>query len=425
MELANEQDTALRSILTWHEEAQTKPSQTPGHFVLCGYAGTGKTTLLNFLLREIRGATVATMTGKAMSVVKAKLDDDTGAKCRTIHNLLYKPTSFKEQKLVDRRAELKAMLAGEERKTYIDDMLREIHTMDQELDGLSFMLREDADDEGGLIVVDEASMISQHVYNDLMQLGRPVLFVGDDMQLPPVQGKSIFAELGVDARLTEVHRQALDNPILALATAIREGDADRVNTWKRYRFDAAMAARADKVLCYTNKTRHNINRVLRDVHGYHGIAPLKGDKLICTYNVPGYSMINGGEAVATSDFRTERLGAHTIATGGIDYEGKPKECMFSLENFSAHYLDPRKCKQDRDQMDEYTIPKMDSDYKDVRWFDYGYAVTVHKAQGSEYDKVFLYDDAEWLGKRPGGMKQRQQWLYTAVTRAKNKLAWVR
>ena len=421
MELAREQQSALDSILAWHGDGGFEP------FVLSGYAGTGKTTLMNFVLRELQGATVATMTGKAMNVVKSKLDPECDANCRTIHNLLYKPTSFKEQKLVTRRDELRKGLDTETRKTYIEDMLREIAKIDKELDQLGFVLRE-ADDSTGLIVVDEASMLSKHVLDDLKGLGRPILLVGDDMQLPPVNGRSIFQELGVDARLTEVHRQALDNPVLALATAIRNGDAEKVRQWQRRKFDPQMAARADKVLCYTNRTRHNINRMLREVHGMTGQNPVKGDKLICTYNVRGYSMINGGEAIATGDFKTEDTVVdgrdRIVARGEISYEGgDSKEIMASVENFAAHYLDPSKNKEDRAAMDSYTIDKQAAG--DIRFFDYGYAITVHKAQGSEYDKVFLYDDAEWLAKKPGGMKQRQQWLYTAVTRAKEKLAWVR
>ena len=424
MELTQEQQAAMDAVVAWL--ADWEPGRSAPHFVLCGYAGTGKTTLMNSLLDEVGGATCATMTGKAMNVLKSKIGKK--ATCRTIHNLLYKPSMYQEQRLVDERAALVEKLEGAS-KSAEQDLLRQIAKLDNEIEGLSFALRDDAgSDSSGPIVVDEASMLSQYILDDLYDLNRPLLLVGDDMQLPPVKGKSVFESLGVDARLTQIHRQALDNPILALATAIREGDADTVNQWRRLRFDPGMASRADKVLCYTNKTRHNINRMLREERGYAPHTPVKGDKLICVHNVKGYSMINGGEAVATRDFENEyftNLNKH-MARGWVAYEDKPEsEHLCSVENFLAHYHDPKKSRESRLVMDEATIPKMDQRYGDVRYFDYGYAITVHKAQGSEYDKVFLYDDAEWLAKRPGGMEQRQRWLYTAVTRAKEKLAWVK
>lgn len=423
MELAREQQAALDAILAWHGEAREK-GYAAEPFVLCGYAGTGKTTLMNFLLDEIGGATCATMTGKAMNVLKRKVGDK--AKCRTIHNLLYKPTGYQERELVEKREGLAQAVHAEQDPNRVSEMLREISTLDAKLNALSFTRNEEEEGSAGLIVVDEASMLSKHVLDDLVDLGRPVLLVGDDMQLPPVQGKSVFEQLGVDARLTEVHRQALESPILALATAIRQGDQAVVDSWRKFPFDAGMAARADKVLCYMNKTRHNINRMLRQAHGFSGDFPVKGDKLICTHNVRGYSMINGGEAVATSDFATEQVRGKTLGHGEIRYEDNdPAEFRVSLEQFAKHYLDPDRNREHRARIDELTVPRMDDRFGDVRFFDYGYAVTVHKAQGSEYEKVFLYDDAAWLAKKPGGKTQRQRWLYTAVTRAKEKLAWVR
>lgn len=397
--------------------------------MLSGYAGTGKTTIMRHLLESKSDVTCATMTGKAMNVLKRKLGDLPGVQCRTIHNLLYKPISKFAQELIDERKQLAQELQTETRTTYQEKMLKRIHDIDTKLDRLDFARKEPGEEsQGGLIVVDEASMLPNHVLADLADLGRPILLVGDDMQLEPVNGKSVLGELGVDARLTEVHRQALDNPILALATAIREGNAAEVRAWPKLNFSADMAARADKVLCYTNRTRHHINRKLREANGFTGMFPVVGDKLMCVYNVRGYSMINGGEAICERDFTTEETEYGIIGKGAVNYEGtvyprdEDETLSFSLENFAAHYLDPRKVAADRAAMDQYTINKQEAG-DTMRYFDYGYACTVHKAQGSEYEKVMIVDDAQWLAKKPGGMQQRQRWLYTAVTRAQDKLAW--
>jgi len=397
----------MGKILAWIEKIRAgdmpELGDTP-YFILSGYAGTGKTTLMQFLIEEIgaNNITCATVTGKAMNVLKRKVGDEVNT--RTIHNLLYKPVGSPAYRNL-----LHLIRTTSKDDPQYEGLIKRYRKMAGK-DDVGFDIKEESDDDAEILIIDEASMLSERMFNDLRELNKPLLLVGDDMQLPPVAAKSIFETLGVDSRLTEVHRQALDNPILRLATAIREGDADTVNNWKRHRFDIGMAARAGKVLCYTNRTRHNINRMLRKKHGFESEFPVKGDTLICTRNARGYAWVNGAECEALSDFQQD---GGPIGEMEVAYEGSDRGPVDAyIHDCVKNYRD---CPELAMSWDE--LPR------EARCFDYGYAITVHKAQGSEWDNVLLYDDAKWVAKK-NGMAARQRWLYTAVTRAKENLAWV-
>lgn len=405
MQLSEHQETAMRAILGWLASYRAGgEDRVKQVFVLSGYAGTGKTTLLGHLASEVDGVTFCTPTGKAMHVLRNKLQDVAKSRVRTLHNLLYTPTSGGEYRnLLNAIREAKP---GTEEHAKLMDRYRKMRG-----DDVNFSAKEDAQDEAGdLVIVDEASMVSENVLRDLCKLNVPILLVGDDMQLPPVGGRSIFRVLGVDARLTEVHRQALDNPILRLATAIREGDQDTVDGWRRHKFRVDVAMRADRVLCYKNTTRRHLNRLLRKELGYDEEVPVAGDRLICTRNARGYQWVNGAECMAAGRAVEEHAGS-TFYRLDIDYEGDMRpDTLVYVHDCVSHYRD----------CPELAVPWSEFP-KEAQAIDYGYAITVHKAQGSEFDKVLLMDDAQWLKKKDS--RQRQQWLYTAVTRAKEKLAW--
>ena len=398
MELAREQELAAEAIENWLQSDQ----QT---FVLSGYAGTGKTTLLAHLLTgPLGGATCATVTGKAMNVLKRKLP---GAVCRTVHNLLYRPVSSPEYRRL-----LERLRATKEEDPEYPKLMAQYRKLRK--DEVGFTDREDDDDDLDfeVLVVDEASMLSQKMVHDIEGLGRKVLLIGDEMQLPPVKAKSVFNEMGVNARLTEVHRQALESPVIRLATAIRQNDIDTVREFPTHSWNLDTALRADKVLCYTNKARHRVNRQFREAHGYDSETPLKGDTLLCIRNGQGYKWVNGAECRAIDDARS---GSGRIFELEVEYEGEDRGTQMAyLHDCVANYRDCPELAMSYDEME----PRL-------RSFDYGYALTVHKAQGSEWEKVYLYDDAHsWMGQRQG-MPARQRWLYTAVTRAKEALQWVK
>src|SRR6185369_9220287 len=177
------QDAALQAVAAW---LKAKPGQggTPQTFRLFGYAGTGKTTLARHLAEAVDGKVLfAAFTGKAALVMRSKGCE----RASTIHSLIYKTRE-----------------SGEEVP--------------------SFDLWDDAPaSKAALIVIDECSMVDAELGRDLMSFGVPLLVLGDPAQLPPIQGGGYFTESEPDAMLTEVHRQAEDNPIVRLSMDVREG----------------------------------------------------------------------------------------------------------------------------------------------------------------------------------------------------------
>src|SRR6266542_2586956 len=172
---------ALRATSAWLKDARGRASI----FRLFGYAGTGKTTLAKHLAEGVDGKVLfAAFTGKAACVMRSK--GCHGA--ATIHSLIYK-----------------ARESGEETP--------------------SFELWDEAPaSKARLIVIDECSMVDAELARDLMSFGVPLLVLGDPAQLPPIQGGGFFTDAEPDAMLTEVHRQAADNPIVRLSMDIRAGN---------------------------------------------------------------------------------------------------------------------------------------------------------------------------------------------------------
>ncbi len=154
-------------------------------FRLFGYAGTGKTTLAKHIAEGVDGKVLfAAFTGKAALVMRRK----GCASASTIHSLIYK-----------------ARESGEEVP--------------------SFDLWDDAPaSKAKLIVIDECSMVDPELGRDLMSFGVPVLVLGDPAQLPPIQGGGFFTDAEPDVMLTEVHRQAQDDPIVRLSMDVRAGN---------------------------------------------------------------------------------------------------------------------------------------------------------------------------------------------------------
>ena len=161
-----------------------KDKNGPQVFRLFGWAGTGKSTLARYLAEGVRGVKYAAFTGKAALVMRKK-------GCRgasTIHSLIYTLVSEKE---------------GEPR-----------FALDPESEAAS----------ADLIVIDEVSMVDEALATDLLSFGTKVLVLGDPFQLPPVQGAGFFTMAEPDIMLTEIHRQARDNPIIRMSVDIREGE---------------------------------------------------------------------------------------------------------------------------------------------------------------------------------------------------------
>jgi exodeoxyribonuclease-5 len=402
MEWSPQQEQALRLASRW------KKSGSQPCFTLAGYAGTGKTTLARELSESAGGMVYyAAFTGKAAHVLRR-----TGIPgASTIHKLIYLPRDKCGQKLGDLEAELARLLRRREpaerdleNEVRVAGLRREIATECENLRRPDFYLNNDSPLRGAsLLVIDEYSMVDQQTGRDLLSFGCPILALGDPGQLPPVRGTQYFTG-EPDAVLTEIHRQARDNPIVRMSADVREGRVLRPGTYGESRVlrscdvsDAElgrMTIAADQVLVGMNATRRQWNGQIRRLLGRSGPLPEKGDKLVCLRNNHDEGLLNG-QTWTVERARQRRY----LELGLVGEEGEKVSCVAHRDHFEGGdvSLDPRTSRAANE-------------------FDYGYAMTTHKSQGSQWDSVLLLD--EWRG------AGRRQWLYTGITRAAERLTVV-
>ncbi|MGO8737731.1 ATP-dependent DNA helicase [Rhodoblastus sp.] len=363
MDWSAQQDKSLSAVARWIGEPGG-----PQLFRLFGYAGTGKTTLARHVAENVDGEVqFAAFTGKAALVLREKGCGE----ARTIHSLIYRPKDLDSEEP-------------------------------------SFVLNEDSPaSRASLIVIDECSMVDEELGRDLLSFGKKVLVLGDPAQLPPVKGGGFFTEQAPDEMLTEVHRQAADNPIVRLSMLVRAGerlapgDHGAMRVIPREKIDADQVKAADQVLVGLNKTRRAYNRRLRELLGFKEPLPEVGEKLVCLRNDKAKGLLNGAifRVARASGIRRARYRMGLTpeeATGGKPIRVGVLPALFNGEEETISFAQRR-------ESDE---------------FDYGYALTVHKAQGSQWDKVVLFDES-WAFR-----ENRERWLYTAVTRAAKDLTVV-
>ncbi len=344
--------------------------------VLTGPAGSGKTTLLRALMAELsREIALLCPTGKAA----ARLSAVTGRRAHTIHRALY--GRVKEE-------------GGQLR-----------------FDGRRAPCR-----PGGLVICDEASMVDAALHADLLchlPPGAQLLYVGDREQLPPVSGAWGPDLAQPTAALETIHRQAERSPILALATAIRTRQpwSDWVpGVCEQQRGDpvpwlAARLAEDATLITTTNQRRCDLNAALRERQGWTGPLVV-GERLVCLVNNPDAGLMNGEVFTAATAVRApgpswihraplweveaEGLGTVMINTALI---GAP------VSAFQAWRRGLRGGAVER-----------------LVHVDYGYCLTVHKAQGSQWQQVGFVSCPAFRR-----MRDRRRLAYTAVTRAAERL----
>ena len=361
------QDSALKAVADW---LKAKPGKngTPPVFRLFGYAGTGKTTLARHIADGVDGEVkFAAFTGKAALVMRNKGCDNAS----TIHSLIYR-----------------ARESGVEQP--------------------SFELWDDAPaSKAKLIVIDECSMVDAEMGRDLMSFECPLLVLGDPAQLPPIQGGGFFTDCEPDVMLTEVHRQAQDDPIIRMSMDVREGRELDIGRYgesqvvSRAELDPDRVMSADQVLVGRNNTRRSYNMRVRQKQHIEDPLPVAGDKLVCLRNNRKKGLFNGG-LWSVKERGARKTGIMTMrlmpddetATRGVKVSLRPECFTGGIEKLDW----PR-----RKPYDE---------------FDYGYVLTVHKAQGSQWDDVVLFDESFAFP------DSRERWLYTGVTRAAKKLTVV-
>ncbi|SOE17531.1 exodeoxyribonuclease-5 [Hoeflea halophila] len=375
MKFSPQQDEALKAVSRWLKDGRTPI------FRLFGYAGTGKTTLARYFAEHVDGEVLfAAFTGKAAQVLRAR-----GAtNARTIHSLIYRPKG--EEEVSDE----------ETGKTTVSPLFS--------------INRQSPLAQAALIIIDECSMVDEALGRDLMSFGTPILVLGDPGQLPPISGGGFFTEHEPDILLTEIHRQARDNPIIDLAMRVREGneimhgDYGTAQVIGKNQVDRDMVLEADQVLVGTNRTRRRYNQRLRELKGFTQAFPQAGDKLVCLRNDPSKALLNGSLwQVMTSSKETVKPGINLLVRPEDD----------DMDRGSAKIKLLKSVFDDPDLEVPWQTRKRYDD------FDYGYALTVHKAQGSQWNSVVLFDESYAF------RETRERWLYTAITRAAERLVIVR
>jgi exodeoxyribonuclease-5 len=260
-------------------------------------------------------------------------------------------------------------------------------------------------------------MVNYEIWDDLTSFGKRIVAVGDHGQLPPIHGSFNLMEKP-DIKLEKIHRQAKDNPIINLSILARENGHIPIREYsphvkKLNQADPSNAevvnsklAKYDKdtmILCGYNFTRVELNNFVREQIGHDGVTPIPGDRVICLRNNYNKEIFNG----MTGTIKSISPESPNFYFAEIDMDGEDNlySGLIHREQFNR-----KKTLEADDEMPKELLMKGDL-------FDFGYAFTVHKAQGSQAKKVILFEqrfkkmnDDQW-----------RRWLYTGVTRAREEL----
>ena len=365
--------------------------------VISGFAGSGKTTLVKYIVQALPGVDpekdvcYATFTGKAAQVLLKKGNKNVS----TLHKLLYE--SFPRP------------------------------------DG-TFFRRPKPRLDYKIIVIDEVSMVPQTMIDLLTRHQVYCLYLGDPFQLPPVDKDDVNHLLDhPHVFLSEIMRQAQESEIIQLSMDIRGGrpielrDGKEVKVYNVSDFSEGMLTWADQVLVATNATRIALNNKMRDLLGRTG-APQEGDKVICLKNYwetmadfTGDPLVNGTIGTLQIPYSTFVIVPYYLGGGRFDVL-----CSNFIADNGSEFVDLNMDQKmiltgDRccDWKQAYKIAKSRPELL-PKEFTYGYAITCHKAQGSSWENVLVVEE-----KFPFDKEEHARWLYTAVTRAEEKLVLIK
>jgi len=359
--LTESQELAKTECVEWAKDVSIDPKTK----TLSGPAGTGKTQLISVIQKELSDTlkvAVAAFTGKAASVLRGK-----GVlSAQTLHSLMYTPVTVNNQL-----------------------EFRPVSSL-----GVDF------------VIVDESSMVAKDILTDLLKYKVKVLFVGDGAQLEPIgDDPNLMAD--PDILLTEIHRQAQGSPIIQFSVILRNGGEFQrdfnygtvpgLTITSHFKLDDYIYE-ADQVICGFNKTRHDLNRKIREKHNRVGTLAI-GDRLICLKNNRLKGVYNGMIMTVTS-FRESGFSKNTLIVTGVDEVGTEfKELPVS-----------KKCFGENTDINSFKD-------REVTYWDYGYCITAHKSQGSQWKNVLVIEQL-------ASMWNPARWRYTACTRAQENLTYL-
>jgi len=375
-------------------------------FRLSGHAGSGKSVMSRALAATAKRVKFCAPTGKAA----ARLRDLGCPNSTTVHRLIYTPVNDEEIQLLEVALtglqELFAQTEDPTEKARLSEKERvtsqQLRTMQNER-GVKFVRNEASDlPEADLVVVDESSMVSSDMAEDLCSFNVPVLALGDPAQLPPVQGVGFFSEKPPDVLLTDVHRQALGSPILGAATAVRTGksfmpyvDGDALRYVRRGERMDDDYVKQTQIVCGRNATRYEVNRRVRDLLGFGALSPypVVGDRIICKRNDYKQGLLNGDLFVVEEVGQVWKNVIALVVSQGM----RALPVLAQLDRFV-----------------DGTAPLRSM----ATPFEFSYGITVHAAQGSQWDELILLDENYCF------KANKTKWLYTGITRAAKRLTIV-
>ena len=392
MELTKKQEEGLKIAVARHKSREK-------YTVISGYAGTGKSTLVRFIIDALDvdedKVAYATYTGKAAEVLRKKGNPN----AMTLHRLLY------------------------------DSIPRQ---------GGGFIRIPKKQLDYDIVVVDEVSMVPKTMVDMLLAHRVYILFLGDPGQLPQIDKKEAHNLLDrPHVFLDEVMRQAAESEIIQLTMKIRNGEnipfmhGKEVIVVPKAELVTGHLTWADIIICATNKTRHNMNKQKRELLGYSGVLQT-GERIIVKRNYwedcdeDGNALVNGTVGTVANPYESfVRIPSYVKN----DRRDLPLiGCVFTPDggkSFDTFEIDKDYLLKEEPCVDwrvSYQLGKLKPKIGDIlpKQATYGYALTCHAAQGSEFDKVLVIEESF-----PFDKTEHQRWLYTAATRSAEKLVLVR
>lgn len=392
MTLTNEQEKALKVILEKYKNNEK-------YVTICGFAGTGKSTLVKFAIEALdvdkEKVVYACFCGKAAEVLRRKGNSN----AMTLHKLLYDSIPRPEG----------GFLRIPKQKLGYD-----------------------------IVVIDEISLAPRSMIEMLLKHKVFCIFIGDNFQLPQIDKNESHTYLDhADIFLSKIMRQAQESEIIRLTMDIREGKSisyqkgNEVMVLPKSELVTGHLTWADTILCATNATRHSLNIQMRQLLGFQGVLN-NGEKVIVKRNYwedcneDGDSLVNGTVGTINNIFdsfvqipayiKNDRHTIPIIIGDFIPESGKPFNHIDMDKDF---LLKEEPCV---DWRVSYQIGKLKHKIGDIlpKQLTYGYAITAHVAQGSEWDKVLVIEESF-----PFDKEEHKRWLYTAATRGSQKLVLVR
>lgn len=370
--------------------------------VISGYAGTGKSTLVKFIVAALpninpdEDVIYTSFTGKATQVLQKKGNKNVS----TLHKLLFESIPKPDGTFFRKPVEF-----------------------------IPYKI----------VIVDECSMVPKELLQRLIKYNVHIICLGDPGQLPPINKNEDNHLLdNPHIFLDEIMRQEAESEIINLTMDIRAGkplaryQGKEVQVLNKDELTTGMLLWADQIICAKNETRIALNNQMRNLLGRSG-GPQDGDKVICLknnwdiYSVNDNPLVNG-----TIGYLKDSFSTYINLPRQITSDGQPKKLDILTANFISDTKEDYGILNMDKQLITTGVPGLDwkTSYKMGRnWrfqdkipdqFTYGYAITCHKSQGSEWDNVLVIEEGF-----PFEKEEHKQWLYTAATRAAKKLVIIK